>query len=142
MINLYKCACLHCGSNMTGWPRRQCGPAHESAARQGHWTVVVAFSHEKAYFEVPMRYTKLALLIFGFGLVLGLVVVVAELKALERVASGTMALGIVAIPISILADLRRGLTARFGGVTRRAKAPPRRVPAMPHRPRKSARMKR
>jgi len=36
--------------------------------------VVVAFSHEKAYFEPPMRYTKMALVIFGFGLVLGLVV--------------------------------------------------------------------
>ena len=104
--------------------------------------VVVAFSHEKAYFEPPMRYTKMALVIFGFGLVLGLVVVVAELKALERVASGTMALGIVAIPIGILADLRRAMTGRFGDSMRRAKAPSRRVPAMPRRPRKSAIRKR
>ena len=85
-----------------------------------------------------MRYTKLALLIFGFGLVLGLVAVVAEIKLLERVASGAMALGIVAIPIGILTDLRRAMTGRFGGARRRAKAPPRRVPATPRRPRKSA----
>jgi hypothetical protein len=89
-----------------------------------------------------MRYTKISLLIFGLGLVLGLVVVVAEIKALERVASGVMALGIGAIPIAILGDLRRGLTARFGGAKRRAKAPPRRVPPAARRPRKSARMKR
>jgi hypothetical protein len=37
-----------------------------------------------------MHYTKLALLIFGFGLILGLVVVAAEIKWLERVASGAM----------------------------------------------------
>ena len=103
--------------------------------------VVVAFSHEKAYFEPPMRYTKMALVIFGFGLVLGLVFVVTEIRALERVASGTMAIGIAAIPIGMLSDLRRGLTARFGGATRRTKAPPRRVPAVP-RPRKSAIRKR
>ena len=84
-----------------------------------------------------MRYTKMALVTFGFGLVLGLVVVVAELKALERVASGTMALGIVAIPIGILADLRRAMTGRLGGARRRAKAPARRVPPTPRRPRKS-----
>jgi hypothetical protein len=90
-----------------------------------------------------MRYTKMALVTFGFGLVLGLVVVVAEIKSLERVASGAMALGIAAIPIAILGDLRRGLTARFGGATRRARAPPRRVPAMPRRRlRKSATPKR
>jgi hypothetical protein len=88
-----------------------------------------------------MRYTKISLLIFGLGLVLGLVVVVAEIKAPARVASGAMAFGIVAIPIAILADLRRAMTGRFGGARRRAKAPARRVPPA-RRPRKSARMKR
>jgi hypothetical protein len=89
-----------------------------------------------------MRSAKIALLIFGFGLVLGFVVVVAEVKALQRVASGAMALGIAAIPLGILADLRRAITARFGGATRRARAPARRVPPPARRPRKSAKMKR
>ena len=58
-----------------------------------------------------MRYTKTALLAFGCGLLLGLVVIAAEIKSLERVASGLMALGIAAIPIGILADWRRAMTA-------------------------------
>ena len=82
-----------------------------------------------------MHYTKLALLIFGFGLILGLVVVAAEMKWLERVASGAMALGIAAIPIGVLADLRRATMERFGGVRRRAKTPVRRVPSAVRRPR-------
>jgi len=53
-----------------------------------------------------------------------------------------MALGIAAIPIGMLADLRRAMTGRFGDSMRRAKAPSRRVPAMPRRPRKSAIRKR
>jgi hypothetical protein len=89
-----------------------------------------------------MRYTKIALLLFGFGLVLGLVVVVAEIRALERMASGAMALGIASIPIGVLADLRRAMTTRFGGATRRVRATARRAPPAARRPRKSARIKR
>jgi len=89
-----------------------------------------------------MRYTKIALLAFGLGLLLGLIVVAAEIKSLERVVSGLMALGIVAIPIGILADLRRAMTGRFGGARRRAKAPARRGAPGARRPRKSARLKR
>jgi hypothetical protein len=89
-----------------------------------------------------MRYAKISLLIFGFGLVLGLVVVVAEIKTVQRAASGAMALGIAAIPIGILADLRRAVTARFGGAKRLARAPARRAPPAARRPRKSAKMKR
>ena len=55
-----------------------------------------------------MRYTKIALLVFGLGLVLGLVVVAVEIKSLERLASGLMALGIAAIPIALILDWRRG----------------------------------
>jgi hypothetical protein len=51
-----------------------------------------------------MRLTKIALLVFGLGLLLGLVVVAAEIRALERVASGLMALGIAAIPFGMIAD--------------------------------------
>jgi hypothetical protein len=52
-------------------------------------------------------YSKAALLIFGLGLVLGLAVVSAELRDLARVASLAMALGIVALPVAIVMDLRR-----------------------------------
>ena len=61
-----------------------------------------------------MRYTKTALLAFGCGLLLGLVVLAAEIKSLERVASGLMALGIAAIPVGMVADWRRAIrSARY-----------------------------
>src|ERR1700737_4627194 len=53
-----------------------------------------------------MRYTKTALLMFGAGLVLALVVVGAELDGLERVASTVMALGIAAVPVGMAVDWR------------------------------------
>jgi hypothetical protein len=53
-----------------------------------------------------MRYTKSALLTFGAGLVLALVVVATETQGLERVASAAMALGIAAIPIGMAIDWR------------------------------------
>ena len=53
-----------------------------------------------------MRYTKIALLTFGAGLVLGLVVVVIELDWLDRVASSLMALGLMAIPLGMIVDWR------------------------------------
>ena len=53
-----------------------------------------------------MRYTKIALLTFGAGLVLALVVVATETEGLARVASAAMALGIVAIPIGMAVDWR------------------------------------
>ena len=54
-----------------------------------------------------MRYTKSALLTFGAGLVLALVVVATETQGLDRVASSAMALGIAAIPIGMAVDWRR-----------------------------------
>ena len=53
-----------------------------------------------------LRYTKAALLIFGLGLVLGLVVVTGELPGFERVASGVMALAIASLPVALVADGR------------------------------------
>jgi hypothetical protein len=53
-----------------------------------------------------LRYTKAALLVFGLGLLLGLVVVAGELPGFERVASGIMALAIVALPVALVADGR------------------------------------
>jgi hypothetical protein len=53
-----------------------------------------------------MYYTKIALLTFGAGLVLGLIVVVTEIDRLSRVASGLMALGLMAIPLGMIVDWR------------------------------------
>jgi hypothetical protein len=51
-----------------------------------------------------LRYSKLALLMFGAGLVLGLVVVSVRLPGLARIASLAMALGIAALPVALIAD--------------------------------------
>jgi hypothetical protein len=86
-----------------------------------------------------MRYTKIALLTFGAGLVLGLVVVVIEIDWLDRAASGLMALGLMAVPLGMIVDwrlatksARRPRKARGKTQERRAAPPPRRNP----RPRK------
>ena len=60
-----------------------------------------------------MRYTKLALLAFGCGVLLGLIVIAAEIKSLERVASGLMAVSIAAIPVGMVADWRRAEAERI-----------------------------
>ena len=54
-----------------------------------------------------MRYTKAALLIFGAGGLLGLVVVSADLPGLARLASLTMAAGLALLPVALIADWRR-----------------------------------
>jgi hypothetical protein len=51
-----------------------------------------------------MRHTRHALLIFGAGALLGLVVVSANLSGLGRLASLAMAAGILLLPVAILAD--------------------------------------
>ena len=89
-----------------------------------------------------MRYTKTALLTFGFGLLLGMAVVAAEIKPLERLASGAMALGIAAVPIGMAVDWRLATRAARRPPRRRGK--PRTRPAPPParrgaRPRKPAR---
>ena len=53
-----------------------------------------------------MRYTKTALLTFGAGLLLALIVVATDLSGSQRVASAAMALGIAAIPIGMIVDWR------------------------------------
>jgi hypothetical protein len=83
-----------------------------------------------------MRLTKFALLVFGVGLLLGLTVVVAEIKSLQRFASGLMALGIAAIPVAMLADWRRAAKAARPASSRRPRA------RAPRRPRRSAQPKR
>jgi uncharacterized membrane protein len=53
-----------------------------------------------------MHYTKTALLTFGVGLVLAVIVVAAELDGLQRVASAVMAIGIAGIPVAMIVDWR------------------------------------
>jgi 4-hydroxybenzoate polyprenyltransferase len=89
-----------------------------------------------------MRYTKIALLAFGFGLLLGLVVLGAEIKSLERVASALMALGIAAIPVGMAADWRRAIKTARGKPRRGVKTAARRASSTARRPRKSAPSKR
>ena len=72
-----------------------------------------------------MRYTKAALLIFAFGMLLGLAVVAAELYWLGRVASGIMALGLVLLPVGLIADGRGFVILKL----RRKRPKPRRAPA-------------
>jgi hypothetical protein len=80
-----------------------------------------------------MRYTKIALLIFGLGLISGLVVVAGEFARLERVASAVMALGLVLLPVALFADGRGmrllGWIARRFSAGRRKKARPKSRPA-------------
>jgi hypothetical protein len=92
-----------------------------------------------------MRYTKIALLTFGAGLVLALVVVAAEIDRLERLASAAMALGIAAIPVGMVVDWRRATKAARPPAKRLGKARTRRAaPAARRRtpPRKPTRPKR
>jgi hypothetical protein len=88
-----------------------------------------------------MRYTKAALLAFGGGLLLGLAVIAGELKSLQRVASGLMALGIAAIPVGMIVDWRRAVRAATGA-PRQAKIPARRNAHTSRRPRRSPSAKR
>jgi hypothetical protein len=92
-----------------------------------------------------MRYTKTALLMFGAGLLLALVVIAAELDRFERVASAVMALGIAAIPVGMAVDWRLATKAAARPPRRSAKPRTRRAaPAARRRaaPRKPARPKR
>jgi drug/metabolite transporter (DMT)-like permease len=81
-----------------------------------------------------MRWTRIALLLFGAGLLLGLVVVAFELDPLGRIASWMMALGIGAIPAGILADWRRRTKPPAPPSVRRAGGPqPPQAPFAPRR---------
>jgi len=83
-----------------------------------------------------LRYSKLALLLFGAGMLLGLIVVAGEIGWLGRTASAAMAFGIVALPVGLVVDLRRHTPAP----PCRGKPRKRRSPAAAGRPpsRKSA----
>ena len=89
-----------------------------------------------------MRYTKTALLAFGCGLLLGLIVIAAEIKSLQRVASGLMAASIAAIPVGMVADWRQAIKTERGAPRRGVKTAARRASHTARRPRKSASSKR
>jgi hypothetical protein len=100
-----------------------------------------------------MRYTKIALLTFGVGLALGLIVVVADVASLARAASGLMALALFAIPLGMMVDWRLATKSprkpakrRRAPSRRSASAQPRGAPRprqpTPPRARKTARPKR
>jgi hypothetical protein len=89
-----------------------------------------------------MGYTKAALLAFGCGLLLGLVVIAGEIKSLQRVASGLMALGIAAIPVGMAADWRRAINIARGTPRPGVKTAARRASRTARRPRKSVSPKR
>jgi len=76
-----------------------------------------------------LRYSKRALLVFGAGLVLGLAVVSAGLDRFGPVASVMMALGIMALPVAVIADLRRIAPAKPKSRPRTRTAHKRRQPA-------------
>jgi uncharacterized membrane protein len=82
-----------------------------------------------------MRYTKTALLMFGAGLVLALVVIAAELDRFERVASAVMALGIAAVPVGMAVDWRLATRAAKRPAKRRSKPRARRAAPVTRRPR-------
>ena len=91
----------------------------------------------------PLRYTKVALLVFGFGVILGLVIVAGEYPRWERAASAVMALGLVLIPVGLFADghgmvLVRWIMHRFRRQSRRRPAPRRRAAASRKRPVRAA----
>jgi len=91
-----------------------------------------------------MRYTKASLLIFGVGLVLATIVVAAEIKPMQRIASTAMALGIATIPVGMAVDWRLATRASRPAGRRRGKPAARRnmSPPVSRRPRKPARLHR
>lgn len=58
-----------------------------------------------------MRHTKAALLLFGFGLMLGFILVVGGVDGFGWVASAIMVLALLLLPPALLAD-GRGLAVR------------------------------
>jgi hypothetical protein len=87
-----------------------------------------------------LRYTKIALLIFGAGMIAGLVVVAGEYAAWQRPAARLMALGLILIPLGLFAD-GHGMTVIGWLIARLRRRKPAKRPARrasPARPRKRA----
>ena len=84
-----------------------------------------------------MPYSKWALLTFGGGLLLGLVVVSADLPVLGWVASFAMAVGAALLPVALVADWWSHRPWK-APARRSAKGPRTKRPAKPPSPRKRA----
>jgi hypothetical protein len=76
-----------------------------------------------------MRHSKHALLLFGAGGVLGLAVVSTGLSGLGRIASLTMAAGLVLLPIAFVTDWWSYRPWRMPKPKPRAKSPKRKATA-------------
>jgi hypothetical protein len=83
-----------------------------------------------------LRYSKWALLVFGAGLVLGLVVVSVRLPGFARLASLAMALGIAALPVAFVADWWRKAPAAPTKRRRKSATGRRRAPSRQRTPRR------
>lgn len=59
-----------------------------------------------------MRYTKAALLVFGLGLVVGFALIVAEVPSFGLIGSAIMALGLIGLPVGLIADGRIAFVQR------------------------------
>ncbi|MGH7065222.1 MAG: hypothetical protein ACREET_14190 [Stellaceae bacterium] len=81
-----------------------------------------------------MRWSKIALLMFGAGLLLGLAAIAADIGWPERPASALMALGIAALPIGMAVDWRRATRTPRPARKQRARAPTRRPGTSARRP--------
>ena len=60
-----------------------------------------------------MRYTKAALLVFGLGLVVGFALIVAEVPSFGLIGSAIMALGLIGLPVALIADGRVAFVQRI-----------------------------
>ena len=70
-----------------------------------------------------MRYTKVALLVFGLGLVIGFGLIVAEVPSFGLIGSAIMALGLVGLPVALVADGRIAFVQRILARFSRPKRP-------------------
>ena|SRR5579872_5650102 len=91
-----------------------------------------------------LRYTKIALLIFGAGMLAGLVVVSGNYSAWQQPAAALMALGLVLIPVALFADghgmvLLRWVILRLRGRKPTKNRARRRSPARQRKPAQSGR---
>jgi hypothetical protein len=83
-----------------------------------------------------MRYSKWAILLFGAGALLGLVVVSANLSGLGRIASPAMAAGAALLPVAMIADWWSYRPWRTAGPKPKAKSQKRGARAKSSPPRK------
>jgi hypothetical protein len=129
---------LRIGGNL-GKSRRACNRCPWDFAMSGKRDAKAWCPGAHCLTEAAMRYSRYALLLFGAGMLLGLVVVSAKLPGLERVASLAMAGGIVLLPVATVADWRRRVPRprpKARAKTKsRSRKPSAAAPVRPRRPR-------